>query len=155
MNNNGKLRLREREVPPTDEVLEQVLGGSYAAYETFQKALSDIDMEQEWQWYTPHKAWFAKGQYFWTTPRGTKKEKNLYWLYIYDGHFSVAVWFKEKNRAEILSAAVSEKTKQLIQDAETMGKVLTFPVLFDITATHELADIYTLLDCKKRLELKP
>ena len=155
MDDHKNLQLRDPEVTPTNEILEQILGNSYAAYEMFQDTLPNLEMEQAWQWYTPHKAWFAKGQHFWTTPRETKKEKNLYWLYIYDGHFSVAVWFKEKNRAEILSAAVSEKTKQLIQDAETMGKVLTFPVLFDITATHELADIYTLLDCKKRLELKP
>jgi len=98
MNNSEKLRLREREVPPIDEVLEQVLGDSYAAYETFQDALSGIDIEQEWRWYTPHKAWFARGQHRWTTSRGAMKEKTLYWLHVFEGYFSVAVWFKEKNR---------------------------------------------------------
>ena len=111
-----------------------------------------LEMEQEWQWYTPHKAWFAKGQYFWTTLRGARKEKNLYWLYVYEGYFSVAVWFKEKNRAEALMADVRKKTKQLIRDAETMGKMPTFPVVFDITTVEPLADIYVLLDCKKKLE---
>jgi len=152
MNDHEKLRLRDPETMPTSEVLEQTLSGSYAAYETFQDALPGLEIEQEWQWYTPHKAWFAKGQHFWTTPRGTRKEKNLYWLYVYEGYFSVAVWFKEKNRAEVLMADVSEKTKQLIRDAETMGKMPTFPVVFDISTSEPLADIYTLLDCKKRLE---
>ena len=152
MNDHEKLRLRDPEVTPTSEVLEQTLGGSYAAYEAFQDALPDLEIEQEWQWYTPHKAWFAKGQYFWTTTRGAKKEKNLYWLHVYEGYFSVAVWFKEKNRAEVLMADVSEKTKQLIRDAETMGKMPTFPAVFDITTVEPLTDIYTLLDCKKRLE---
>ena len=78
MNNNEKLRLREREAPPTDEVLKQVLGDSYAAYETLQNALSGIDIVQEWQWYTPHKAWFARGQHRWTTPRGAIKGKTSY-----------------------------------------------------------------------------
>ena len=152
MNDREKLRLREPEVTPTSEVLEQALGDSYAAYETFQEALPSLEMEQEWQWYTPHKAWFAKGQHWWTTPRGTRKEKNLYWLYVYEGYFSVAVWFKEKNRAEVLRTDVTEKTKQLISDAKTMGKMPTFPVVFDITTVEPLADIYTLLDCKKRIE---
>jgi len=152
MNTHEKLRLRDPEAAPTSEVLEQTLGGSYAAYETFQDALPGLEIEQEWQWYTPHKAWFAKGQHFWTTPRGTAKEKNLYWLHVFEGTFSVAVWFKEKNRMEILSADVSEKTIQLILDAKTMGKVPTFPVVFDITTAEPLADIYTLLDYKKRLE---
>jgi len=111
-----------------------------------------MDIEQEWQWYTPHKAWFAKGQHWWTTPRGTRKEKNLYWLHVFEGFFSVAVWFLEKNRAEILRAGVSEKTKQIIHDAETMGKMATFPVVLDIIAVEPLADVCALIDCKKRLE---
>jgi len=49
-------------------------------------------------------------------------------------------------------ADVSEKTKQLIRDTETMGKMPTFPVVFDITTAEPLADIYVLLDCKKTPE---
>ena len=152
MNKHENLQLRDLAATPTNEMLEQILGDSYAAYEAFQEALPGLEIEQEWQWYTPHKAWFARGQHFWETPRGTRKEKNLYWIYFYEGYFSVAVWFKEKNRMEILSADVSEKTKGLIRDAETMGKVPTFPVIFDVTTAEPLADIYALLDCKKKLE---
>lgn len=152
MNDHEMLRLREPEVTPTSEMLEQTLGDSYIAYETFQDALPNLEMEQDWQWYTPYKAWFAKGQHWWVTSRGTRKEKNLYWLYVYEGYFSVAVWFKEKNRMEVLRADVSEKTKKLIHDAKTMGKMPTFPVVFDITTVEPLADIYVLLDCKKKIE---
>ncbi len=95
---------------------------------------------------------YAPQSVVWTTPRGAKKEKNLYWLHVFEGYFSVAVWFKEKDRAEILSADVNEKTKRLIRDAKTMGKVPTFPVVFDITKPEPLTDITVLLECKKRLE---
>ena len=152
MNNNEKLRLRECEVPPTDKVLKQVLDDSYAAYETFQKALSSIDIEQEWQWYTPHKAWFARGQHRWTTPRGAIKEKTLYWLHVFEGHFDIAVWFKEKNRMEALNADVSENVKHMILDAKTLGNMPTFPVIFNITTAEPLADIYVLINFKKRIE---
>ena len=150
--NHDKLRLRESEITPTSEMLEQTLGNSYSAYETLQEALPGLEIEQDWQWYTSHKAWYAKGQHFWTTPRGTRKEKNLYWLHVFDVYFNVAVWFKEKNRAEILNANVNEKTKQLIRDAETMGKMPTFPVIFEIATSEFPTDIYTRIDCKKRLE---
>lgn len=152
MNHQEKLRLRNPEIFPTVEVLEQVLDGSFAAYETFQDVLPSLEMEQEWQWYTPYKAWFAKGQHWWITPRGVRKEKNLYWLYVYEGYFSVAVWFKEKNRAEVLKADVSEKTKKIICNTGTLGKLPTFPVVINITTTEMLADIYVLLDCKKKME---
>lgn len=109
MNDHEKLGLREPEVTPTSELLEQTLDDSFAVYETFQDALPNLEIEQDWQWYTPYKAWFAKGQHWWVTLRGTRKEKNLYWLYVYEGYFSVAVWFKEKDRTEVLRADVSEK----------------------------------------------
>jgi len=145
------LRLREP-VTPTDELLEQVLSGSYAAYEVFQEALPKLEIEQEWQWFPSHKVWGARGWYNWTTLRGTRKEKTLYWLYVYEEYFTVSVWFKEKNRMEALKINVSEKTKQLILNAKTFGKLPTFPVIFDVTTIEPLADIYTLIDCKKRIE---
>ena len=152
MNKNDDLRLRDSDTPPTDEILEQTLGGAYAAYVAFQKAVSDLRIEQVWQWYTPHKAWFARGQYSRQTPKGAGKEKTLYWLHVFDGHFNVAVWFKEKNRAEALKADVGAKTKRLITGAATMGKVPTFPVVFDVHTTEPLTDIYKLIECKKRIE---
>jgi len=152
MEKQKNLQLKEYDVTPTAEVLEQVLKDSYFAYETFQEALPNLDMEQNWQWYTPHKAWFAKGQYWWTNTRGTRKEKNLYWLYVYEGYFTVAIWFKEKNRTEVLKCNVSEKTKKIICDAKTHTGVPTFPVIFDITNTESFTDIYTLIECKKAIE---
>jgi len=152
MNRSENLQLRDPGITPTSELLECLLGESYAAYEALQDALPELEMEQEWQWYTPHKAWFAKGQHFWTTPKGTNKEKNLYWLHVFDSFFNVTVWFKEKNRMAILTADVSERTKQLVRDSETYGKVPTFPVTIEVTSTDVLTDIYTLINCKKRLE---
>ena len=77
MNNHQNLRLRDPELTPTSEMLEQTLGGSYDAYEALQDALPELEMEQEWQWYTPHKAWFAHGKHFWATPRGTREKPVL------------------------------------------------------------------------------
>lgn len=152
MGHHKNFQLRDPGVVPTSEMLEEILGDSYLAYEMLQDALPALEMEQAWQWYTPYKVWFARGQHFWTTKRGTAKEKTLYWLYVYEGYFSVAVWFKEKNRAELFEACLSEESKRLISDAEPMGKVPTFPVIVDVTNPGALSEIYALLDCKKKLE---
>lgn len=77
MNSNENLQLKNPEVMPTREMLENILGGSYAAYEALQDALPILEMEQEWQWYTPYKAWFARGQHFWTTKGERKKRKHF------------------------------------------------------------------------------
>ena len=129
MNSHEKLQFKDPNSPPTSETLTETLGESYTAYETLQETLSNMDIEQVWQWYKPYKAWFAKGQHFWTTARGTRKEKTLYWLHVYEEHFCVAIWFKEKNRTEILNADVSEETRQLIREAKEWScKMLTFAV---------------------------
>jgi hypothetical protein len=52
MNRNKKsdlLRLKDPFFTPTSELLEQTLGASYTAYETFQEGLPNLDIEQEWQ----------------------------------------------------------------------------------------------------------
>jgi len=152
MNKQHKLALREVSITPTNHTVEQAIGNSYAAYEALQAALPSLDITQEWQWYTPHKTWAARGQHKWTTPRGTNKEKTLYWLHVFEGHFTVAVWFKEKNRIEALKADISEKTRELITNASTMGKLPTFPVEFEVTTADCIPDICTLIECKKRLE---
>ena len=154
MENHEDLCLREHDVAPTREIIEQVLKSSYTAYEIFQDKLPELEIEQNWQWYTPHKVWCAKGQYFWTSSRGTKKEKNLYWLHVFEGYFSVAVWFKESNRVELLDTNVSEKTKQIIINAKAEMGLSTFPVVLNVATTEMLADIYKLIECKKRLEAK-
>ena len=153
MEKHDNLQLRDQRVAPTSDVLELTLGKSYGAYTAFLEGLPGLEIEQQWQWYTPHKAWFARGQHRWTTSRGTQKEKTLYWLHVFEGSFDVVVWFKEKNRMEALSANVSEKAQQLIIEAKTAGKMPTFPVAFDITTTQPLADVFALIECKKRLEL--
>lgn len=153
MHNQETLQLRDREAPPDFEALQSVLREeSYAAYELLQDALPGMEIEQSWQWYTPHKAWFARGQHVFVSPRGAKKEKTLYWLHVYDGYFCVAVWFKEKNRAALLEADLSDETKHLITNGETMGNLPTFPVVVDVNTPAALTALYALIDCKKRLE---
>ena len=76
----------------------------------------------------------------------------MYWLSVWDGYFKVAVWFLEKNRIEILKSDAGEKTKRRIRDAKTLGKMMTFPVEFDVLSDEEIPDIITMIKCKQKLE---
>ena len=150
------LRLREPDITPTNEVLGKVLGNSYKAYIKLQEALPGLDIEHEWKYYPSPmcgKCWLAQGKFRHVTPRGAKKEKTIYWSSAWDKYFVVAIWFKEDNRAEILKADVSDETKQLIRNGKMFGpKMRTFPVEFEVTSGEQIADVCTLIQCKKRLE---
>ena len=47
MNSYENLQLRNPSVTPTCELLEQILDGSYTAYEALQDTLTSIEIEQE------------------------------------------------------------------------------------------------------------
>lgn len=51
----------------------------------------------------------AKGRHWWESVRGTKKEKNLYWLHVFKDSFEIVIWFKDKNRVELFMANLSEQ----------------------------------------------
>lgn len=148
------MRLREKEVTPTHEVIEKAIGSSsFSVYETFLDGLADFDIELLWQYYACScKSWMARGQYVWVSPRGAKKEKNIFWLSAWDGYFTVAVWFLGKNREKVLDLKISKETKQKVMNAKIFGKMNTFPVEFSITDVKQLADVYELIKCKKALE---
>lgn len=152
MEHHEELALRNAAISPTDELLAAILGEGYGTYAALQAALPSLELEQAWQWYAPHRAWLARGQHVYTTKRGTKKEKTHYWLHVYDAHFCVAVWFKEKNRGALLCADLPEQAKSRIRRAETMGKLPTFPVLLDLSADAPLSELFALLALKKELE---
>ena len=155
MSKYENLRLKDKDVTPTPEVLKSALGTSYSAFTKFIDGLAKLDISNVWQYYpcVGTKAWLGRGEYRWTTPRGANKVKNIYWLSAWDGHFQMAVWFKEDNRMEILKADVTEETKQLIRKGKMFGpKMRTFPVEFEIKTTSQLNDIYTLLRLKIQLE---
>lgn len=152
MERHEELRLREKELFPTQEVLKKTLGKSYGAYAEFQDGLAGLELEQEWTWFPSHKVWAAKGVYYWTSPRGTKKEKAIYWLHVFDGYFCVAVWFKEKNRVVAQECGVSDEAKKMIGKSETWGKVPTFPAEFEVHSREHFDDICALIRCKKEVE---
>jgi len=53
---------------------------------------------------------------------------------------------------EVLAAEVGEDTKKLIRETETMGKLPTFPVKFDVFSSESLVDVFEMIKWKKRLE---
>ena len=151
------LRLRDLLIEPNDKLLEEILGNSYRAYKTFCEKLGELEIQQVWQYYPcfATKAWLARGEYKWTTPRGAKKSKNIYWLSAWDKYFNLGIWFKGPNRAEVLALNLSDETKKIVSEAKQFGpKMNTFPVELVITKPEQLADVYELIKTKKRLEAK-
>jgi len=150
MNNEQQL-LRDANIAPTTQIIADGLGATNTVYVKFIKELKKHNISlMDWRYYNDGKAWLSKGEYKWTTARGTNKVKPIFWLSIWEQSFRVSFNFSEKIRAELIALPISEATKKIISNTEPNGKTMKFlPIIFDITVESQLNDIYVLAEFRK------
>lgn len=143
--------LRNPNVVPTSEIISEGLGSVSGVYTKFIERLKQYDVSlMDWRFYNDGKAWLSKGEYKWTTKRGTNKVKPLFWLSIWDGFFKVSFNFKLETKEELLNLPISDESKDIIKNAEASGKTMKFiPVIFDVDDEKQLNDIYVLMQFRK------
>ncbi|WP_430608380.1 hypothetical protein IGI92_001444 [Enterococcus sp. DIV2379] len=148
----GKEQLfRDKNVKPTEQLIAESLGEGYAIYQRFVETLENEGISlMDWRYYQDGKAWLSKGEYKWTTTRGTNKVKPIFWLSMWEGFFKVSFHFSEKVRTQLLSLPISDDTKERIHKAPTNGtKMKFFSVIFDVANPSLFEDITELIVFKK------
>lgn len=148
---NEKQLLRDENIKPTAEIIADALGPVNGVYNKFIEDLKDYSISlMDWRYYNDGKAWLSKGEYKWTTSRGTDKVKPIFWLSIWDEFFKVSFNFTEKTMPQLLSLPISNDTKEMIKNTELMGKTRKFiPVIFDVINETKLDDVYVLAEFRK------
>lgn len=143
--------LRDPNVEPTAEIIYEGLGSANNAYKNFIRGLNNYDISlMDWRFYNDGKSWLSKGEYKWTTPRGTNKVKPIFWLSIWNGFFKVTIFFSEKIKDELLTLPISNECKELIENTKINGEKMRFlPIIFDITDDNQLDDVYVLVKFRK------
>jgi len=148
---NEQQLLRDPNIEPTSVVIAEGLGEAYETYSLFISELGSYDISlMDWRFYNDGKAWLTKGEYKWTTTRGTNKVKTVFWLSIWEGFFRVAFFFSTSVQAELQDLPISQETKELIKNAKPMGKTMKYlPVVMDIKTSRQLNDVYTIAQFRK------
>lgn len=143
--------LRNPDIEPTFEIIASGLGKINSVYTEFIQKLKEYDVSlMDWRFYNDGKAWLSKGEYKWTTARGTNKVKPLFWLSIWEGFFKVSFFFSAKIQDELLNLPVSEEAKSVIKNAKPMGKTMRYvPVIFDVNKDKQLDDLFVLMVFRK------
>lgn len=149
----GRLQLlRDPGIEPTSEVIAAGLGAAYKPYTKFVCELEELYgiTLMDWRFYNDGKAWLSKGEYKWTTSRGANKVKPIFWLSIWEGFFKVSFFFSVSVLDELQSLPISDETKEIIRNANPMGKTMRFiPLVMDIESNRQLGDIYTIAEFRK------
>jgi hypothetical protein len=145
--------LRQLDIQPTEEVIEDALKEANVVYLRFLKELENHDIQLEWRYYTDGKAWLGKGLHRWTGPRGGNKEVTAFWLSIWDGFFKVTIYIPEKFRGEVNRLPVKDGVKQMVTDSRQMGNTLKyFPLVFDLDSDGMLEEVFTLIEFRKSIK---
>ena len=111
--------LRDPNIEPTSEIIAEGLGAAADTYSEFISELGNYGITlMDWRFYNDGKAWLSKGEYKWTTPRGAKKVKPIFWLSIWEGFFRVSFFFSADSQAQLQELPLSEETKELIKNAK-------------------------------------
>jgi len=143
--------LRNADIEPTPEIIANGLGESNSVFINFVEKLKAYDVSlMDWRCYNDGKAWLSKGEYKWTTKRGTNKVKPLFWLSIWEGFFEVSFFFSAEVQDELLSLPMSKEAKDIIANANANGKSKKFiSVIFDVSDNRQLDDVFLLMAFRK------
>ena len=118
----SEIRLRDKEIYPSAEVLKAILGGSFAAYEEMIAELAELDITPEWNYYRDGNAWLGKMPF---------KKKNLGWFHVYEGYFMVTFYFTEKHLEKIAELDISEEIKKAFFMTKPTGKLIAMFITMD------------------------
>ena len=92
---NGTILLREKEIEPVNEVLENVLGKElFNIYQELIKIFADeFSLEPQWKFYKDGNTWLCKVVY---------KKKTILWLSIWKNYIKTGFYFTEKTGIGVL-----------------------------------------------------
>jgi hypothetical protein len=141
--NNEMLLLREKEMEPTDKVLQNVLGKErFIIYQEIMKTFTDeFSLEPQWQFYKDGNAWLCKVVY---------KKKTILWLSIWENYIKTGFYFTDKTGIGVLELDIDNKIKEVFEVAKPIGKLI--PLIIDIDQQKQIKDLKEVVRYKKGLK---
>ena len=130
-------------IPPSEQLLKEILGDSYGAYHEMiiRYEEPDYNLQPQWRYYNDGKAWLCKVVY---------KNKTVFWLSIWEGFFKTSFFFRERDCSGILGLDIDKSYKQQLESSQTFGKL--HPVVLVIKHPDQLEDLAKLIRYKKGLK---
>lgn len=133
--------LRDKELYPTEEVLQKVLMDSIQAYNQLVTTIAELQAEMIWRYYNDGKSWLCKVQH---------KNKTIFWLSVWDGYFKTTFYFTEKNCQGIELLDIDQTIRNEFRNNKPIGKFL--PLTLTIQNRNQLIDLLKIAEYKRGLK---
>ena len=130
--------LRDPEIFPSKEVLEDILGEVYSVLEELETILThdEFALSFNWHYYKDGKSWLCKVCH---------KKKTVFWLSIWDGFFKTSFFFLERHLEGIAALQIDDNSYKMEKE---WGKML--PMIFSINDKKQLPDLLKVIEFKKK-----
>lgn len=140
---NETILLREKEIEPTDKVLENTLGKElFNIYQELIEIFTNVfSLEPQWNFYRDGNAWLCKVVY---------KKKTILWLSIWENYIKTGFYFTEKTGTGVLELDIDNKIKAAFEVAKPVGKLI--PLIIDINQQNQIEDLKEIIKYKKGLK---
>ena len=131
--------LKDPDIIPTAEVLENVLGENYPVFREFMNTAEseEFKLNPEWRYYKDGKAWLCKI---------TFRKKTVVWLSVWSDCFKLGFYFTEKSGGGIPGLKIDDSLKEYYLNHKPIGKLK--PLVIETRMKSQLNDINTLLKYK-------
>lgn len=138
-----KPSLNDPAVPPSPEVLQNVLGMGFPVYEKTMAIITanPYGLVPEWRYYNDGKAWLCKVVF---------KKKTIFWLSVWDGFFKTGFYFVERHCPGIHELEIDESIKQNLRLAKPSGTL--YPVGLVLNREEQIPDLLKIIEYKKNLK---
>lgn len=135
--------LNEPEVFPSKEILADVIGSGFIAFESLMSVISDAEygLTAEWRYYNDGKAWLCKVCH---------KKKTIFWLSVWEGFFKTSFYFLPRHSGGIMELKIGEKIKNEFLENKSFGQLK--PLSIKVFDKEQVTDILEVIRYKKSIK---
>lgn len=133
--------LTNRLLPPTTELLQEVMRDNYANFDRLLTLFDKQEIIIEWNYYKDGKSWLGKAQ---------RKKKTVLWISVWENCFKLSFFFTEKTKYGIDTLPIDAVIKRDFSGQQAAGKLI--PLILEIRNSSILNDIEQIL--KYRISCK-
>lgn len=136
-------QLRDKNVVPSKEGLQQVLGDSFSVFNEMMQIITNPEygLTPQWNYYNDGKAWLCKVCY---------KKKTIFWLSVWDKFFKAAIYFSEEKGRGIADLNIDKNIKSDFKQSKPSGKL--FPLIINMSRREQITDLLKIIEYKKSLK---
>ncbi|MCU0456409.1 MAG: DUF3788 domain-containing protein [Bacteroidales bacterium] len=142
MSDKEQFVFKDKDLPPTDDLILQYLGASGHLWQSVMSYISEScdDTKGTWNWYNDGKQWLFKV---------VRKKKTIFWASVLEGGFRITFYFGGKAEPAIRASAIRDDLKDQYMTGPRYGQIRA--ITLRPGNTNDISEIEKLIALKMKI----